>query len=96
MTKPGPAFFQEPMASQLVHLRIKARRKLNALRKKKRLTYDCLNAVVKHDSVVCRKRHKFKTQGKRKKPGLSLLSVLRGMSSSVCQTCKHYDGETTE
>jgi len=88
--------FQEPLATRLAEMRIKARRRLNVFRKRKRLTYDCMKAIVKGDSVVCKKRHKFKMVGRRKKEGLSLLSVLRGMSSSVCQKCKDYDGETTE
>lgn len=96
MTKSGPAFFRDPMASQLVQLRIKARKKLNTLKKKKRLTYDCLSAIVKGDSVLCKKKHAFKKVGKRQKEGLSLLAVLRGMSSSVCQSCEDYNGETTE
>jgi hypothetical protein len=45
--------------------------------------------MVQGKSVTCRKGHKFKGV-------LSLLSVLRGMSSSVCQNCKDYNEETDE
>ena len=96
MDKLGNEFFREPIASELVRMRIRARKKPNIYRKKKRLTYDCMGAIVKGDNVVCRKKHRFKSVGKRRKPGLSLMAVLRGMSSSVCQTCKDYDGETVE
>lgn len=81
--------FQKPVATKLVNMRIHARRK-------RRLTYDCMKTIVKGDSVACKKGHSFKKVGRRQKEGLSLPSVLRGMSSSVCQKCKDYDEETTE
>jgi hypothetical protein len=82
-------FFQEPQASELTRLRIKARRQ-------KRIPYDCLGAIVKGDSVVCKWGHRLRGVGNRTKPGMSLLSVLKGMSSSFCQSCKDYDEEFTE
>lgn len=82
MKKLGPSCFKEPGALELTRLRIKARRK-------RRLTYDCLGAMVQGKRVTCRKGHKFKGV-------LSLLALLRGRSSSVCQNCEDYDGETDE
>jgi len=76
--------FEEPMASLLTNSRIEARRK-------RRLTYDCMNAIVVGQNVVCRKKHKLSFT-----KGLGLLSVLRGRTSLICQTCKDYDEEITE
>lgn len=81
--------FQEPKASQLAHMRIKARRKRNVYGTKKRLTYDCRNNRVIGAMVEC-PGHKFKGGM------MNLLSVLKGISSDVCQKCKDYNGETTE
>ena len=86
--------FQEPIADELTKRRI--RRRITGRRRKIRLTYDCMSAIVVGDSVVCKWGHKFKRVGLRGKEGMSLLSILRGMSSSVCQTCKDYNGETDE
>lgn len=81
--------FQEPTAAELTAKRIQARQK-------RRLTYDCMNAITDGVSVVCKKGHKFKSMGMRNKEGMSLLSILRGMSSSECRTCQDCDGETNE
>ena len=81
--------FQEPMATQITALRIKARQK-------RRLTYDCLNAIVRNESVRCRKAHKLASVGNRHIPGMGLLSVLKGRSAQICQKCKDYNGEELE
>lgn len=89
-------FFEEPEASKLTGLRIKARLQLNRFKKLKILTYDCIHAIVKGNSVVCKKKHRFKSVGGRKKEGFGILAALRGWSSGVCQNCADYNGETNE
>lgn len=89
MKKLGPGCFKEPGSLELRRSRIQARRK-------RRLTYDCMGAIVKGDSVVCKFGHAFKSIASRSREGMSILSVLRGRSSSVCQNCSDYDGETQE
>ena len=89
MNKIGEGIFKEPAATKLTQMRIQKRRH-------RRLTYDCMTAIVQGDSVTCKKGHVLKSIGGRKTPGLSLLSVLRGISSSVCKECQDYDEETTE
>jgi len=81
--------FQEPRATQLTLLRIQARRK-------RRLTYDCMNTRVQGEWVYCRKGYKLPSPGRQNSNGLGLLSVLKGRSSQICQKCKDYDGEVTE
>ena len=82
--------FKNPMAAELIKNRIQARQK-------RRLTYDCMSAVVKGSAVLCKEGHKFLAVGRKAKgTGLSLLFVLRGRSSSVCQNCRDFDEETTE
>lgn len=81
--------FQEPTATQLAEMRIHARQK-------RRLTYDCMNAIVQGDGVVCKKEHEFKPISNRRNKGIALLTVLRGTSSSTCQKCRDYDGEEHE
>jgi len=71
-----PGFFEEPLATQMEAKRDEARRK-------RRITYDCFNAVVKGDKVVC-------AQGGFASP-IPLLTVLRGRSSAICQKCPVYD-----
>ena len=82
-------WFKRPKVDELTILRIKARRR-------RRLTYDCMNAVVAGSTVVCKRGHTFKVMGKRKIPGLPVIGVLGGMSSSVCRNCEDFDGEETE
>ena len=65
--------FIEPIATELEQMREEAR-------KKWRITYDCFSAKVKGDKVVCAEGYLL---GRR----LTLLSVLRGQSSRVCQDC---------
>lgn len=81
----GESLFQEPRATELAHMRIKVRRV-------RRITYDCLNAVVRNDRVVCRLGCAFPSA----RGGLPLLAVLRGRSSSVCQKCPDHNGEGDE
>ena len=75
--------------SLLVEGRISARHK-------RRLTYDCMNAIVNQDRVLCKKGHEFPQTTKGQYRGLDLVSVLTGRSSRICQDCKDYDGEVTE
>lgn len=81
--------FQAPAANALTRLRLQTRRK-------RRITYDCMNAIVKGDIVVCKKGHIFKPWGRGTKPGIGVLTILRGMSSSACRNCEDYDEETDE
>ena len=81
--------FQKSAANALTRLRIEARRK-------HRLTYDCMNAVVNGCRVICAKGHTFPSPGPGQAKGLRLESVLTGRSSGVCQNCEDYDGEETE
>lgn len=76
-------------ADALIGLRIKARQK-------RRLTYDCMNGIVKGDIVVCKKGHTFKTRGRSVKLGIGILAIIRGTSSSACQKCGDYNEETDE
>ena len=82
-------WFKRPKVDELTILRIKARRR-------RRLTYDCMNGVVAGSTVVCKRGHPFKVMGRGKVPGLPVVGVLGGMSSSVCRTCEDFDGEETE
>jgi len=80
--------FQEPIATQLASFRDKAR-------KKRRIAYDCMNAIVVGEYVLCKRGHEFKplsVPGKHTPKGaVSLFSVLRGRTPRVCQGCKDYD-----
>lgn len=92
MTYARGVLFTEPVSSDLTASRIKARQK-------RRLTYDCMNARVKGDRVICRDGYLFPQIGCGKGGeyiGLDLVGVLAGRSSSVCQGCEDYDGEVTE
>ena len=82
-------WFKRDQANELTRVRITARRR-------RRLTYDCMNAVVQGNTVVCKGGHTFKVMGKRKEPGLPVIGVLGGMSSCLCRKCEDYDGEETE
>ena len=82
--------FKNPMAAELTKNRIQARQK-------RRLTYDCMSAIVKGSAVLCKEGHKFLAVGRKPKGnGLSLLSVLNGRSSGACQNCRDFDQETAE
>lgn len=76
--------FNEPVATQLERLR--------AIRRTKhRITYDCFNAIVgADDEVKCRKNHAFLI----KKTGtVSLLTVLKGGSNTICEKCVDFSGD---
>ncbi len=81
--------FQEPQASELMTLRIRARRK-------RRITYDCMSAIVYGDLIRCKKGHEFRTIGRAGGNKLSVRTVLRGTASSACKKCQDYDGEEHE
>jgi len=81
--------FTEPHASELAQLRIKAR-------EKRRITYDCLNAIVHYypqDCVKCKMGHRI---GRGAEGQKDLLSVLAGRSALVCQNCKDYNADDVE
>ena len=75
--------FNEPEASELAKQRIEAH-------KKRRITYDCLHAIVDSDKVKCNKGNDI---GTAKDGSMDLVSVLRGRSAKVCQNCKDYDAD---
>ena len=84
------SMFSQDWAEILARKRIRARRK-------RRLTYDCMNSTPQLGEVVrCKKGHEFPAIGRSEMGGLSLRSVLSGRSSSVCQKCKDFDQETDE
>lgn len=73
------SLFEEPKATKLEELR-------EIARAKRRLTYDCFNALSDAERVVCKKGHVLRgTQG------VPLAFVMRGMSSGTCQNCPDYD-----
>jgi len=74
--------FEEPAATEMVRSRDKSRLR-------RRIPYDCFNAIVDSkdpERVVCKKGHKLG-----RIPSLLLVSILRGRSSKVCQSCFDYD-----
>jgi len=84
------ALFTEPVSSDLTASRIKARQK-------RRLTYDCMKAIVFGVWVHCKDGYWFPQRGRSAEyRGLDLVGVLAGRSSRICQNCPSYDGEVTE
>jgi len=79
------SYFTEPKASQLDKMREKAKRKHG------RITYDCSNAIVKGDRVVCKKGCLLRRSG-----SVELISVLKGLAIRKCITCSDYDSEYGE
>jgi hypothetical protein len=75
-TNDESSYFEEPLASQL-----EAKRDL--ARTKRRITYDCFNAVAREGRVRCVRGHFTDS--------IPLLTVLRGRSTAVCVNCAHYD-----
>jgi len=69
-------YFEEPLASQL-----EAKRDL--ARTKRRITYDCFNAVFSDGGVRCAREHFVHS--------IPLITVLRGRSTAVCVKCAGYD-----
>jgi hypothetical protein len=72
--------FDEPEASEFAKRRIKARNK-------RRITYDCLSAIVDGERVKCNIGRPIGHAADR---SMNLVSVLDGRSSAVCQDCKGY------
>ena len=71
---------------QLTEMRVEARIQ-------GRITYDCINAIVKGDKVICKKGYDL---GDRIKHDLDLLQVLKGKTASACKKCVDYDEEKGE
>lgn len=69
-------YFEEPLATQLEIKRDEAR-------KKRRITYDCFNAILSDGQVKCVHGHFSHF--------IPLLTVLRGRSTKVCVKCADYD-----
>ena len=69
-------YFDEPLANQLEAKRDHARTR-------RRITYDCFNAVVRDGQVSCGRGHLASS--------VPLLTVLRGRSTTVCVKCADYD-----
>ncbi len=78
--------FTEPQASELAKLRI-------AARGKRRIIYDCLNAIVYYYPTDCVKCKMGNRLGRAKDGSMALTSVLAGRSALVCQECKDYDAD---
>lgn len=76
-------YFIEPQASELAKRRIEAR-------KKRRIPYDCLHAIVDGDFVICGKGNCI---GRATGDSMGLFTVLCGRSALVCQDCKDYDAD---
>ena len=79
------------MAKEIIWDNLKALDKLEGRREKQRkklgwLTYDCFYARCREDRVIC---HKGKCLAR---GDMSLLSVLRGRTASVCKSCLSFDG----
>lgn len=55
-----------------------------------RLTFDCLSAVVKGDRVSC---SRGKRLGSSRDGSLSLIQVLRGITSGTCRNCEDFTTE---
>lgn len=75
--------FTEPHASALAKLRIHAR-------EKRRLTYDCLNAIVDGSRVKCNQGNSI---GRGSDGLMDLSATLRGRSSLACQGCRKYNAD---
>ena len=59
----------------------------------KKSLYQCLEAKVKEDRIVCAKGHSFSASAKGGKT-IPVLKLLRGdpLELSVCQGCRDYKG----
>ena len=55
-----------------------------------RLTFDCLNNMVRGDRVFC---SKGKLLGQAKDGSLALIVVLRGITSGTCKGCEDYSSD---
>lgn len=56
----------------------------------KRMTFDCLKALVKGDRVVC---SLGKRLGQASDGGITLTQVMRGICSGACKNCGDYTVE---
>lgn len=75
------SYFEEPKATELEHRR-------EEQRKKWRIPYDCFHAKLQGNKVVCAKGYNLRGKSSNV---VSLLSVLRGISSSACKVCPDYE-----
>jgi len=62
-------------------------------KKQPRQTFDCFNAHVRGDRVVCVAGHRLTVA---RDGSMYLISVLNGTTASVCKTCPDFDGEVNE
>ena len=85
-----PIYFQEPMASILDNQR-------EQIREKRRITYDCHNAIYPQtgDKVLCRLHHRINSKGSSRNY-MPLLSVLKGSTVIGCRSCFDFNGEEEE
>ena len=75
--------FMEPTATEMANRR-------EVARSRRRIIYDCYNAVVFGGSVKCKAGHSFASRLN----WIPLAKVLRGSAYLRCQGCKDYiDGE---
>ena len=66
--------FEEPLASRLEKSRA-------IKRAKRRLTYDCFNALCRGEKVVCRRGYDVK---------LSVTDAIRGVCDKTCAICMDF------
>lgn len=59
----------------------------------KKMTYECLNAVVSGDRVRCKLG---KALGTADDGSVALITVLRGICSGTCKSCMDYNAEKEE
>jgi hypothetical protein len=59
-------------------------------RSSRRIPYDCFNAIVKGDRVVCKRGYGI---GRSKDGSMLLVTVLAGRSAKICQMCPDYDDD---
>ena len=55
-----------------------------------KLTFDCLNSIVRGDRVSC---SKGKLLGRSRDGSLALITVLRGITSGTCKGCGDYSSD---
>jgi len=54
----------------------------------RRLTFDCLNLKCRDERAYCSRGYCLRISGD---GGLTLMTVLRGVTSSVCKNCKEFN-----
>jgi len=77
----SPELFKDKQATELEHSR-------TAARKTGRIIYDCRNAIVSGDRVLCQHT---KILGMAKDGSLPFVTVVRGTHSQICTGCKDYE-----